>query len=117
LQTTTATNGLLMLSLAPIVILGGAAIVARRWPAPHQTTGTLLSIAGASLLITRGEFSTIDQTGLVAGDLWMLVAIVVWAAYSLLLRRRPADLPQNVALAASIAIALILLTPFLFFST
>jgi len=36
--------------------------------------------------------------------------VVLWAAYSLLLRRRPADLPQDVALAASIvpAVALML---------
>ena len=45
------------------------------------------------------------------GDLWMLGAVLLWAAYSLLLRRRPADLPQDAALAASIIAALILLVP------
>ena len=40
-----------------------------------------------------------------------------WAAYSLLLRQRPADLPQNVALAASIAAALAMLIPLLIISS
>jgi drug/metabolite transporter (DMT)-like permease len=47
-----------------------------------------------------------------AGDLWMLAAVVVWAGYSLLLRRRPADLPQMTTLASSIAVALPILLPF-----
>ena len=37
----------------------------------------------------------------------------IWAAYSLLLRRRPADLPSPVALAASIAAALAMMLPLL----
>jgi drug/metabolite transporter (DMT)-like permease len=42
----------------------------------------------------------------------MLLGVAVFAVYSLLLRRRPAELPAGVALAASIAVALILLAPF-----
>ena len=43
----------------------------------------------------------------------MFVAVAVWAGYSLLLRRRPADLPQMVTLVFSIAIALPMLLPFM----
>jgi drug/metabolite transporter (DMT)-like permease len=46
------------------------------------------------------------------GDLVMLVAVVVWAVYSLLLRRRPADLSPTVTLVASIAPALPVLLAF-----
>jgi drug/metabolite transporter (DMT)-like permease len=45
------------------------------------------------------------------GDPWMLAAVLVWTIYALLLRRRPPDLPQDVTLAASIAVALALLVP------
>ena len=41
----------------------------------------------------------------------MLVAVAVWAAYSLLLRRRPSDLPQTLTLVSSIVVALPLLLP------
>ena len=43
----------------------------------------------------------------------MLLAMVVWASYSLLLRRRPTDMPSSVALAASIVAALALMVPLL----
>jgi drug/metabolite transporter (DMT)-like permease len=45
--------------------------------------------------------------------MWMLLAVAIWAAYSLLLRRRPADLPSPVALAASIAAAVPMMIPLL----
>jgi drug/metabolite transporter (DMT)-like permease len=50
--------------------------------------------------------------GFNAGDLWMLMAVAVWAAYSLLLRRRPSDLPQTLTLVSSIVVALPLLLAF-----
>lgn len=116
LQTTTATNALLTLSLAPIAILAGAAMIGLERPNRRQLVGAFISIAGAVILITRGEFATIQNASFVIGDLWMLVSVVIWACYSLLLRRRPPDLPQNVALAASVAAGLVMLIPFLFLS-
>ena len=54
----------------------------------------------------------VASTGLNVGDLSMLAAVAVWAAYSLLLRRRPADLSQTLTLVSSIAVALPMLLPF-----
>jgi drug/metabolite transporter (DMT)-like permease len=58
------------------------------------------------VLITRGDLAGVLAAGFNVGDLVMLVAVVVWAVYSLLLRRRPADLSPTVALVASIVPAL-----------
>jgi len=113
LQTTTATNALLMLSLAPIVTLLGSAVFGMEHPTNRQIGGALISIVGAGVLITRGNLTGILSQGFNAGDLWMLLAVVIWAAYSLLLRRRPADLPSPVVLAASIAAALTMMVPVL----
>ena len=113
LQSTTATSAVLMLSLAPIVTLVGSALLRVERPTSHQIGGALISIAGAGVLITRGDLSGTLAQGFHAGDLWMLAAVIVWAAYSLLLRRRPADLPSPVALAASIAAALAMMSPLL----
>ena len=113
LQSTTATSALLMLSLAPIVTLLGSAAVGMEHPTNRQIGGALISIVGAGVLITRGNLTGILSQGFNVGDLWMLLAVVIWAAYSLLLRRRPADLPSPVALAASIAAALAMMAPVL----
>ncbi len=115
LQSTTATNALLMLSLAPIMTLLGSAAFGIERPTRRQLGGASISIAGAGVLITRGNLTGLLAQGLSIGDLWMLLAVVIWAAYSLLLRHRPADLPSPVALAASIAAALAMMMPCLVF--
>ena len=111
LQSTTAINALLTLSLAPIAILAGAALIGAERPAARQLVGALISIFGAAILITRGEIAAVAAAGFNSGDLWMLLGVGIFAVYSLLLRRRPVDLPAGVALAASIVMALMLLAP------
>ena len=105
-QYTTATNALITLSLAPVAIMLGASLISRVRPSLHQAGGTVISLTGAVVLITQGDIAGIIAAGANAGDLVMLVAVVVWAVYSLLLRRRPADLSPTVALVASIVPAL-----------
>ena len=116
LQHTSATNALLTFSLSPVVILVCVSIGSGRRPAGREMAGVLISMAGAAVLITRGDVTVLTSSGVNIGDLWMLAAVVVWAAYSLLLRHRPADLPQTVALTSSIVVALPMLLPFTLFA-
>jgi len=108
---TTAINALLTLSLAPAAILAGAAITGMSRPRPVQWLGSTVSLAGAGILITRANPALLADLRLNEGDLWMLGAVAVWAAYSLLLRQRPEDLPQDAALGASVMVAIALLIP------
>lgn len=111
LRDTTAVNALLMLSLSPAVILIGASILTARFPTRLQVLGTAISFAGVAAVLSRGEPARLLELELNRGDLWMLGAVVVWSAYSLLLKRRPQALPQDVTLASSILVALVLLIP------
>ncbi len=117
LQSTPVTSALLILSLTPIATLLGSAMLGLGRPSGRQIGGALISIAGAGALITRGDPAGILSQGFSAGDLWMLAAVAVWAAYSLILRRRPADLPPAVTLAASVAAALLMMLPPLLLGT
>lgn len=112
LRSTTATNALLVLSLAPIAILAAAAIVGTERPTRRQIAGTFVSLTGAAILIAHGDLAALRALQFNAGDLWMIVAATVWAAYTILLRRRPPDLPQRLTLAASIVAALLVMAPF-----
>ena len=111
MHTTTALNAILMLSLVPATILLGGALSGSSRPAPVQWAGTAVSLLGAAILITRGSLDALLGLDLVRGDLWMIVGVLLWTVYSLLLRRRPADLPPDVALMASIVPAIAALLP------
>jgi drug/metabolite transporter (DMT)-like permease len=102
-----------MLSLVPMVTLFGSSLFWGERPTRGQLIGSAISITGAVILITRGDVTDVLARGLNTGDLWMLLGVVIWAAYTLLLRRRPADLPPSVAMAGSAAAALILMAPLL----
>jgi drug/metabolite transporter (DMT)-like permease len=116
LQSTTATNALLILSLAPIATLLGSAALGMERPGKQQVGGALISLVGAYVLITRGDVTGLLTHGLNPGDLWMVLAVIVWAAYSLLLRRRPADLPSPAALSTSVVAALAMMLPLIMFA-
>lgn len=104
LTTTTATNAVLLLTLAPLAmavlswLAHGERITAR------QGLGLATSLAGATVLVLHGDWATLAGLRFNAGDLWMLLAVAVWAVYSVLLRRRPPELPplalHTVAVAA-----------------
>ena len=111
LTQTTATNALLVLALAPVAILVGSALTRASRPTGVQWAGSAVSLAGAAILITRADINVLRGLALNRGDLWMLAAVVIWAAYSLLLRRRPVDLPPIVTLAASMIVGAGLMLP------
>jgi drug/metabolite transporter (DMT)-like permease len=115
LQTTTAASALLVLSLAPVATMIGAMAIERAAPSPRQAAGMLVSLFGAAVLVTHGSLrlpAGLPWGGFNAGDLVMLAGTVVWASYSLLLRRRPAEIPPITLLAASAAAALLMMAPF-----
>ncbi|MET0963683.1 MAG: DMT family transporter [Noviherbaspirillum sp.] len=51
----------------------------------RQVLGALLSIAGVLVVLSRGEWRELLGLRLVAGDLLMMVATIVWSLYSWLL--------------------------------
>lgn len=108
---TEALNALLILQATPAVIVLGAAIFYRDRVTPLRAVAVATAAAGAVVLITRGAPTTLLELSLNRGDLWMLLAVVLWAAYSLTLKRRPQALPQTALLGASIVIGLLILVP------
>jgi drug/metabolite transporter (DMT)-like permease len=111
LTQTTATNALLVLALAPVGIVIGSALLGASRPSRVQWAGSAVSLVGAAVLITRADPEVLRALTINRGDLWMLAAVVIWAAYTLLLKRRPADLAPTVTLAASMVIGAALMLP------
>jgi len=111
LEHTTATNALLVLSTAPAGIMLLSRLALGEPIRPLQWLGIVVSFAGAVVLITHGNPEALRNLALGQGELWMLAAVPVWSAYSVLLKRRPPSLPQRSTLTASTAIGLAWMTP------
>ncbi|WP_448207299.1 DMT family transporter [Azospirillum sp. sgz302134] len=90
LHTTTALNAVMMQSSMPVlIVLMSLALFGDRVSAV-QALGIAVSLAGASTLIARGDPAVLLGLQLNAGDLWIFAAVLSYAAYTALLRRRPA---------------------------
>lgn len=92
LQTTTATNALLINSSIPIFIIILSAIIFKTSITKIQFSGVILSTLGVIYLILKGEIDHIFELEFTHGDLWIIVACVDWALYTVLLKYKPKEL-------------------------
>lgn len=89
LKTSSPVNVTLVAASTPIwmLILGR---VLYGVPVSRQATiGSVLSLAGVAVVLSRGDLMHLLQIQLVPGDAWMLLAALNWAWYSWLLVRPP----------------------------
>jgi drug/metabolite transporter (DMT)-like permease len=111
LTATTSVNALIFFAASPVLIAPISWILLREQLGLFHVIGSLCSLTGAVLVIAQGAPMSIVRNGLNPGDLVMLVAVPVWALYTVLLKRRPTDLPQLPTLTASIIAGVLLLSP------
>ena len=111
LQSTTALNGALIVALVPVVVVIIAGAVLGDRIRLRQGLGILLSLAGAVVVIVRGETSALRTLTFNPGDLWILAAVPVWSLYTVLLKRWPPGLHRMSFLAAMALIGVALQFP------
>ena len=111
LQTTTATNAVIMLSVTPVLIVAISFVLLRQTVTAWQALGIGVSLTGVLVIISQGHFETLLARQFNTGDLWILAAVLSWALYSVGLRWRPAKLKPLSFQAATMLIGIIILTP------
>lgn len=111
LQTTTATNAVLLNSFIPVATMAIAWLVLGKRLSLPSCLGVAVSLAGALTIVARGELAVLLNFNLNQGDLWMLLAITVWALYTIGLAWRPAGVDAMLLLAAFTAVGLAALLP------
>jgi drug/metabolite transporter (DMT)-like permease len=95
LHFTTAINGLLLQSVAPLFVALWSFILFRDRLSLRQATGILLSLAGVTVIVCRGSLDVLLATAFNRGDLWFVVALLIYAFYAAMLRVRPAIHPLS----------------------
>jgi len=115
LQTTTATNALLINSSIPIMIIVLSAIILNKKITKIQSVGIVLSTLGVIFLILKGDIDNFITLEFTSGDLWILVACVTWALYTVLLKYKPKELNAFDFLSITVFIGIVVLA-FVYFS-
>lgn len=114
LQTTTATNALLINSSIPIMIIVLSGVILNTRITKIQSIGILLSTLGVVFLILKGKLENIITLEFTTGDLWILLACILWALYTVLLKFKPKELNAFDFLSITVFIGTIVLS-FVFF--
>jgi drug/metabolite transporter (DMT)-like permease len=92
LVTTTPINVTLIAASSPVWMLAVGALFHGVHAQKRQIVGAAFSLAGVLLVIARGDLEALARVQFVAGDLYVLIAIVAWAFYSWMLARPPASM-------------------------
>ncbi len=113
-HTTSAINLGILQGSIPMFVLIGAAFLLQTSVRLLQVVGILITMVGVLIATTGGEFSRIAALAFHPGDLLMLVACILYAGYSLMLKRCPTVDPLSLftlfaigALVAAVPLALI----------
>lgn len=109
LQTTSATNALLINSSTPIFIIIISSFIFKTMITKVQTFGVVLSTLGVLYLILKGDVNHIFELEFNPGDFWILLAALDWALYSVLLKFKPKELSSFEFLTISTVIGVIIL--------
>jgi drug/metabolite transporter (DMT)-like permease len=92
LITSSPINVTLVAASMPVWMLAVGALFFGEHPTRRQYLGAALGLVGVLVVIGRGSLDTLLQVRFVAGDGYILLAVIGWAFYSWLLARPPAHM-------------------------
>jgi drug/metabolite transporter (DMT)-like permease len=92
LQWTTATNAALLNSTIPVMVAVASWLVLREPLSARQILGIGISLVGVLTILLQGSVARLLTLSFNQGDLILLLAMALWAFYTLLLRRKPEEL-------------------------
>jgi drug/metabolite transporter (DMT)-like permease len=116
-HTTTAINLSLISITFPIFIVILARIFYGEKISLKRGIGILLVLFGVVLLITKGKLNILLNLSFAIGDIWMLLAALIFAIYSLLLKRKPTKLSLLGFQLSSFILGLLFMLPFFIWET
>ena len=113
LHLTTATNGTILYTLSPLMIVLLERIFYRRPIAPREVAGMVVATVGAVAILTDGDLGRLAGLTLNLGDLLVIGCAAAFAGYSVLLRRGEVSvLPMLAVFSATALAGVAVLAPF-----
>lgn len=87
LNYTTATNGTLIYTTSPVIILLIEWLVLGRMITARQWFGAGIAFIGVAIIVVQGDLAVLTALSFNIGDLMILAAAISWAIYSILNRK------------------------------
>lgn len=110
-QYTDSINAALMNSATPILIVAISYLSLRERLSLASSIGIVISMVGVLWIISRGSWNAIISFSFNKGDLWMVLAIICWALYSVGMKKFAGVIPLNELFTVKVALAVIILLP------
>jgi len=111
LQFTQVISGVLMISTIPVMIIFISSLLRIEKTNFYQIMGVVFSMLGVIVIITQMNGENIKKLSFNKGDLSIIVAMLSWALYSALLKKKKLELSQLSLLQVIISSGLIFLLP------
>lgn len=109
---TTAINIGILQGAIPVFVLLGAFLAFRTPIGGLQALGVAVTIIGVLVTASRGDWRLLAQLSFVPGDLWMIIACLLYAGYTVAIRTRPA-MPGLIFFTAMAIVACLVSLPLL----
>ena len=114
LNFTQVISGVLMISTIPVMIIFFCWLLNIERTNIYQILGVIFSLFGVAVIVTTADLEKLVNLNFNKGDLWMVVAMLSWAIYSALLRKKKFELSQIALLQTIITAGLFFLLPAFF---
>ena len=100
-----------MISTIPVMIIFISSLLKIEKTNTFQILGVILSLIGVLFIITKADLELLKSLDFNKGDLTMVIAMLSWATYSALLKKKKYELTQISLLQVVITFGLLFLVP------
>lgn len=111
LHYTTTTNALLLNSCIPVLIVLFGFLFYRQKMHKSQLIGLIISLTGVLSIVLQGDFGRLLSLSFNIGDIWVFLAMVCWAFYTIWTKVFPVELNKIGLTAVQMLIAIFALLP------
>lgn len=109
--TTDTVNMALFASATPIFVVILSRIFLNEIISLYRTLGLIIAISGMFTIATDGQLSVLLNMTFRMGDLWMLLAGLLWATYSIIIKKKPEGISNHSFLGTVFTVGAIPLIP------
>ena len=111
-HTTQALNMALIATSSPIFIVLMSRLFYGELISLTRTAGMMIVVGGVLMLIAGGSLERLLSISFAIGDLYMLLAAIVFAGYTMLVKRKPPNLRITTFTLCTFSLGLLFLSPF-----